>query len=201
VTASVPAIMAIKSHQEPSRAIKSHQEPSRAIKSHQEPSRAIKSHQEPSRAIKGHQGPSRAIKGHQEPFVHPSPIRKLSLYERQHAPRWTSRVDRWKALAWASSHRDLSSSTSRFCAGARVCNQCNQWQSRVLRDSVQAREPRDRRSAIMAIQGNHGNPMQSKAIKGVQHHHTCELASNRSTVSSITLATSSVACIRLTTRR
>jgi len=62
VTASVPAIMAIKSHQEPSRAIKSHQEPSRAIKSHQEPSRAIKSHQGPSRAIKGHQGPSRAIR-------------------------------------------------------------------------------------------------------------------------------------------
>jgi hypothetical protein len=125
-------------------------------------------HREPSRAIKSHQEPSRAIKGHQEPFVHPSPIRKLSLYERQHAPRWTSRVDRWKALAWASSHRDLSSSTSRFCSGARVCNQCNQWQSRVLRDSVQGREPRDRRSAIMAIQGNHGNPRQSKAIQGNQ---------------------------------
>jgi len=145
---------AIKSHQEPSRAIKSHQEPSRAIQINPDQSRAIKSHEEQSRAIKttsiqpparaghhGNQEPSRAIKGHQEPFVHPSPIRKLSLYERQHAPRWTSRVDRWKALAWASSHRDLSSSTSRFCSGARVCNQCNQWQSRVLRDSVQGREP------------------------------------------------------------
>ena len=35
-----------------------------AIKSHQEPSRAIKSPREPSSAIKRHQWQSRAIKGH-----------------------------------------------------------------------------------------------------------------------------------------
>ena len=84
-------------------------------------------------------------------------MRKLSLYERQHASRWTSRVDRWNAFAWASSHRDLSSSTSRFCYG----------------------EHRDRRSAIMAnpwqIHGNQGSSTShlrigEQPIDSLSHH-------------------------------
>jgi hypothetical protein len=53
--------MAIKSHQEPSRAIKM---PSRAIESHLEQSSAIKRNQWQSSAIKRHQWQSRAFKGH-----------------------------------------------------------------------------------------------------------------------------------------